>query len=87
MLLKGDQIRLKQVLINLTKNALKFTVNGVIKIVLAYDYAAEQLKVHVIDSGKGITSEEMGRLFKMNEKGERTQEMNSDGLGMGLKIC
>ena len=43
--------------------------------------------MHIIDSGKGITSEEMEKLFKMNGKGERTQEMNSDGLGMGLKIC
>ena len=39
-LLVGDQIRLKQVLINFTKNALKFTVDGLIKIVAAYDYAS-----------------------------------------------
>ena len=39
--LYGDQIRFKQVLINLTKNALKLTVDGTIKIVAAYDYASE----------------------------------------------
>ena len=48
---------------NLTKNALKFTVNGSIKIVAAYDYASEHLKVHVIDTGQGIEQNEMDQIF------------------------
>ena len=64
-------------LINLTKNALKFTVKGTIKIIAAYDYASEKLNVHVVDSGKGITNEEMVILFQKFGKIERTEEMNS----------
>ena len=52
--LVGDDIRLKQILINLVKNAFKFTKKGWIKIVAAYDFENSLLKVHVYDSGKGI---------------------------------
>ena len=86
-MLIGDHIRLKQVLINLTKNALKFTVNGQIKIVAAYDKVKQMLKVQVIDSGKGITNQEMGQLFSRFGKLQRTESMNIEGLGLGLKIC
>ena len=53
---------MQQVLTNLTKNALKFTVNGSIKIVAAYDFASEHLKVHVIDTGEGIEENEMEKI-------------------------
>ena len=86
-MLVGDQIRLKQVLINFTKNALKFTVDGSIKIVAAYDYASMQLKVHVVDTGKGISSSEMATAFEKWGKVGRTGPMNLDGIGIGLNIC
>ena len=54
----GDNIRLKQILINLTKNALKFCSYGKITIKAAYDISEEMLKVHVIDTGKGIDPNE-----------------------------
>ena len=49
-------MRLKQILINLVKNALKFTRKGNIRVVMAFDQEEEMLKVHVIDTGKGIRS-------------------------------
>ena len=45
------------------------------------------LKVHVVDTGKGIKAEEMQKLFTKFGKLLRTAEMNSEGIGMGLMIC
>ena len=74
-------------MINLTKNALKFTLRGEIKIRAAYDWCKEKLIVHVVDTGVGINNREMDKLFKMFGKVERTEGMNSEGIGMGLMIC
>ena len=63
--LVGDHIRLKQILINLVKNALKFTKKGNIKIVAAYNDIEEMLTVHVVDNGKGISQGDIKKLFKM----------------------
>ena len=86
-LVLGDQVRLKQVLINLVKNAFKFTKRGKIRIIAAYDELNEMLTVHVVDTGKGIKDEEMDHLFQMFGKLLRTSDMNSEGIGMGLMIC
>ena len=85
-LLHGDQIRLKQILINLTKNALKFTKHGTIHILTAFDRVGQLLKVQIIDSGKGIAEAEMKSLFTMFGKLERTADINQEGIGMGLWI-
>ena len=50
----GDEVRLKQILINLVKNAFKFCRGGIIRIIMAFDEVEEVLKVHVVDTGKGI---------------------------------
>ena len=45
------------------------------------------LKVRVVDTGKGITQDEMTKLFTQFGKLLRTSEMNSEGIGLGLMIC
>ena len=69
------------------KNAYKFTRKGEIRIIAAYDYENSKLKVHVVDTGKGITQGEMGQLFTKFGKLLRTADMNHEGIGMGLMIC
>ena len=82
----GDQKRLKQILINLVKNALKFTPRGDIKIVCSYDKVLEMLHMHIIDNGKGIKSEQINKLFDLFGKLRRSNEANHEGIGMGLMI-
>ena len=43
--------------------------------------------MHVCDTGKGIKQEEMHKLFTLFGKMERTEDLNPDGIGMGLTIC
>ncbi len=57
--LKGDCVRLKQILINLTHNALKFTSYGQVKLFVSYDSASEKLITRVVDTGKGIEKNEL----------------------------
>ena len=62
-MLLGDAIRLKQILINLVKNALKFTIRGLVRISITFDENVDLLKVHVLDTGKGIEEEDTSQLF------------------------
>ena len=52
-----------------------------------YDYATSQIKIHVIDTGKGIDADEMETVFEQFGKIERHKPMNNDGIGLGLSIC
>ena len=78
---------MKQILINLTKNALKFTLSGEIKIRASYDLQSEKLIVHVIDTGIGINKREKDQLFSMFGKVKRSSGLNKEGIGIGLMIC
>ena len=82
----GDQVRLKQILINLVKNALKFTQRGNVTVFMGYDEQSEMLKANIVDTGKGISEEEKPKLFTLFGKLKRTADMNNEGIGMGLMI-
>ena len=73
-------------LINLARNALKFTKDGFVTILASYCEKFEQLVIQVIDSGVGIEQAEIPLLCKKFGKLMRTAEMNSEGVGLGLMI-
>jgi len=56
-------MRFQQVLINLVKNALKFSPKGIIRVILGYDPDNECIKAAIIDTGRGILSKEIRKLF------------------------
>ena len=80
-----DEQRVKQVLINLIQNALKFTMQGSITVLV--DYRDDMLRVTVRDTGIGIKSEDKERLFTLFGRLEDTAQMNTTGIGLGLSIC
>ena len=82
----GDDRRLKQVLINLIKNAIKFTHNGMIEVIVSYSTQHKQLQVQVADTGVGISEADIPKLFNQFGKLHRTASMNSEGIGLGLSI-
>ena len=82
----GDERRFTQVLINLTKNAIKFTQNGHVKIKAWYKSDTELLFVEVEDTGIGIAAEDLPKLFNKFGVLARTAEMNHEGIGLGLTI-
>ena len=61
--LKGDERRFQQVMINLVKNAIKFTKKGEIQIKACYNREKRLLIVHVQDTGIGIAAEDVPTLF------------------------
>lgn len=83
---KTDRSKLKQILINLVGNAIKFTDSGSIEIYAARSsQAAEELEFSVRDTGKGIPASALPRLFRPFEQ---TKEGRSQGgTGLGLAIC
>ena len=85
-LVLGDERRFKQVLINLVKNALKFTRRGSIEILTSYDDDQQMLNVQVNDTGSGIAPEDISKLFSRFGKLSRTQNVNQEGIGLGLTI-
>lgn len=83
----GDALRLRQVLVNLVKNALEHTSPGDSVLVLThYDPDIEMLTVEVTDTGEGIAPEDLPNLFNRFGKLHRTAKMNSNGIGLGLTV-
>ena len=63
-ILLGDERRFKQVMINLVKNALKFTTVGRVDIKVSFNEEEQMLIVHVKDTGAGIAKADLPKLFK-----------------------
>ncbi len=86
----GDPLRLGQVLINVSNNALKFTENGQIKVSVvkeSEDGDKVKLRFSIKDSGIGIPQEKIPNLFEEFTQAESSTTRKYGGTGLGLAIC
>jgi signal transduction histidine kinase/AraC-like DNA-binding protein/ActR/RegA family two-component response regulator len=81
----GDRTRLRQVVLNLVNNAVKFTAQGQVRLEL--ELGPDSATVSVSDTGLGIPLAEQLSIFDEFRRSERSVERGYGGLGLGLAIC
>jgi signal transduction histidine kinase/CheY-like chemotaxis protein len=81
-----DTLRFRQVLLNLTSNAVKFTQKGKVVIHVSYQTPEEVLRIKIKDTGIGITSAELSKLFQPFVQADAAVTRNFGGSGLGLCI-
>mgnify|MGYP000055276586 CR=1 FL=1 len=88
--LLGDPTRLRQILTNLTANAIKFTRDGIIKVIVQIGAdrpdGKVDVQISVTDSGIGIPAEKLGSIFQPFIQADHSTTRNYGGTGLGLAI-
>ncbi|MET0338574.1 MAG: ATP-binding protein [Caulobacter sp.] len=82
-----DADRVRQVLLNLLGNAVKFTEAGEVRLDAAYDLQTTMLRIDVSDTGPGIPPDDMEKLFKRFSQIDGSSTRAHGGTGLGLAIC
>ncbi|HRJ71773.1 MAG TPA: PAS domain S-box protein [Terrimicrobiaceae bacterium] len=85
-IVNGDPTRLRQVLLNLGSNAVKFTESGFIRITVRREPTPERVRFDIIDTGIGIPAENVNRLFQPFSQGDASTTRTHGGSGLGLVI-
>ncbi|MGE0143298.1 MAG: ATP-binding protein [Planctomycetota bacterium] len=87
--IQSDPVRLRQIVLNLVSNAIKFTDHGTVRIVVKpamLERHGDAIAVEVTDTGIGIDDVARQRLFEPFEQGNATLTRNAGGTGLGLSI-
>lgn len=87
----GDEQRIKQVLLNLVSNAIKFTSDGQIDLKVSFvpddDERSGMLMAEVKDTGTGIREDEINVIFESFRYADNARNKSTKGVGLGLTIC
>ena len=86
--IKSDPTRLRQILINILGNAIKFTERGGVKLVVQFPAAHDdpRLRFDVVDTGIGMTPEQMAKVFDSFSQADSSMTRRFGGTGLGLAI-
>lgn len=85
----GDEVRIRQIMVNLLTNAIKYTREGSVTLSLDWERIGDDkllLKISVKDTGIGITEADQKKLFHSFQRIEEKRNRNIEGTGLGLKI-
>ncbi|MFO1487523.1 MAG: PAS domain S-box protein [Verrucomicrobiota bacterium] len=85
-----DRVRLRQILLNLTDNAIKFTEHGHVLLevnCLAHSPAEAMIRFAITDTGMGIPKDKQGRMFQKFTQADSSTTRKFGGTGLGLAIC
>lgn len=82
---RADEKRLRQILINLLGNAIKFTASGTVT--LRVQHQREMARFEIADTGPGMTADELARVFEPFERGSAASGMSVGSTGLGLTIA
>ncbi len=87
--LYGDEVRLRQIMINLLTNAIKYTDEGDVTLTMKWEPVDEKtilMKIIVTDTGRGISKMDQKKLFDSFERFDMRNNRNVEGVGLGLNI-
>jgi PAS domain S-box-containing protein len=85
--LRSDRQKVKQIVLNLLSNALKFTPAGAVTIIAAYDAKAREVAIAVRDTGVGIPTHDQAKVFEDFRQLDSSPARGYGGTGLGLSIC
>jgi signal transduction histidine kinase len=85
--LHSDRQKVKQVVLNLLSNALKFTHEGSVQISAVYEFATSTVAISVKDTGIGIAPENLEKIFEDFQQVDSSPTRVYGGTGLGLSIC
>ena len=85
--LRSDRQKVKQVVINLLTNALKFTQHGSVRVVTAYRQGSDEIVIAVADTGIGIAPSDQATIFEDFRQADNSPTREYGGAGLGLSIC
>jgi len=83
---RSDAVRLRQILLNLVGNAIKFTTRGTVSLAATYDAERRQIGFSVSDTGIGIVSDQLKQLFQPFVQADTSITRRFGGTGLGLTI-
>jgi CheY-like chemotaxis protein len=84
--INSDIVRIKQILINLCNNAIKFTETGYVTVEVSCDNLMNQIRFSVIDTGIGISNEQKEKIFNAFEQADSSTTRKYGGTGLGLHL-